>query len=264
MKKKINYLFITLIILFVSTFLYPKISYCTAASSSVVETDTFNASRSSLENDLDQLTTEIEKLKDENYKRAIAAAENAAGHADRLILWITGIATIYGLLLAFFSLIVGVDFTRKLKELEGHVKAAKKKAELIVGLSGRAQKKGNELNKLITEIKKTKGETSRQREKIDNLLNKAQGTINEIESLKTSASFISEASGVSGNIVSFPATAGNNGSIVNIADICSECGKELSPLEDIMGGFGLSSGAMKLGPKLCRGCSGKEMGRKNV
>jgi len=204
-------------------------------------------------NEVERLKNEMQKLRDENYQRAVDSAENAAIHADRLINWMTGFATIFALLIAGFSLFIGGDLTRKLRELGRHTESARKNALYIATLSKQAQKKGEELQNELEGIKKkqeeSKGKIQAQDKEINLLISKAQGTISDIGALRNSANFISGAS--------YPPYTGTApmgfpwyGSSSPSVEKCDRCGKPTNYVENMSNNIPWFS----VGEKLCLNC----------
>ncbi|MBI2315384.1 hypothetical protein HYU93_05020 [Candidatus Daviesbacteria bacterium] len=156
------------------------------------------ATSSSIQSEINYLRNQVESIKKDNYDYSIKSAENAGLKADRLLNWLVGIATIFGVIIALVAFVVGGDLAAKLRELRLYVKAAKKNASLIETIAKEAGEKGEQLSKEIKElqdIKKnidnSKSKSTEQEIKISELINKAQGTISEIQSLNNSATLIS-------------------------------------------------------------------------
>lgn len=206
---------------------------------------------------IDQLNMKVEKLRDENYQKAIIAVEEAGKSADRLLNWVVGIATIFGVILALVALVVGGSLISSLRELRSHVNRAKKNALLVAALSKQAQEKGEELISEIEKLKKvqedSKGKINEKAKEIDALISKAQGTIADIGALRTSSNYISNATYAS-NIGS--ADIGNLATIGGL-ERCDKCGKNLSTFEGLISDFSIDS---PIGKKLCGSCRLKEVG----
>lgn len=146
------------------------------------------------------LKAEIEKLRGENYQHAIKVAEQAGQKADRLLNWLVGLATFFGFIILIVTFTLGKNIFDLLNELRAHAKAAKKSAQVIEGLATKAQQKGEQLTAEISQIQSLKEElthskdkTKEQELKLTNLINQAQGTISDIQSLKNSATLVSGA-----------------------------------------------------------------------
>jgi len=186
------------------------------------------------ETSISELNLKVDKLRDENYQKAIKVADEAGEKADKLLNWIVSIATIFGVALAFITFVIGGSLINGLRELRAHVNAARKNALFVAALSKQAQEKGEELKKEMEEIKKkqdeSKGKIEAQGKEMDTLISKAQGTIADISALKNSANFISGASypPYTGTApMGFPSYGNSSPSV----EKCDKCGKPINYAE---------------------------------
>lgn len=167
--------------------------YALTASESAAPADLYQS-------EIERIKDRVDKIRDEQYQHAIKVAEDSGHKADRLLNWLVGLATFFGFIILIVTFTIGKNIFDLLNELRAHAKAAKKSAQTIEGLATKAQQKGEQLVAEISAIKSLKKElthskdkTKEQELKLTDLLNQAQGTISEIQSLKSSAALVSGA-----------------------------------------------------------------------
>lgn len=211
---------------------------------------------------INDLEKKVDSYRNENYQKAIKVAEEAGNKADKLIDWLIKIAALLGLMIVLAAVITGWDWKRLEGSLRKHVASAKENAATVAKIASRAIEKEKLLQKEIGEFMKLKKELDgaktsskndivKLREKIDEGLQKIEKTISEIESLRNSANFISNAtvypsaagspnvvSAVGTDLSSYFSTPIGSASVplatnlVTSTERCMKCGKNKNPLTD--------------------------------
>lgn len=273
------------LILFLVVTLAPRVSAATPSSQEKPTTTITQVSPSStLNSEIELLQNAVVKLRDENYERAIRAAEQAGDKADRLINTVVGLATIFGLVLTVVSVVFGGSIVTLIAKLNAHVSRAKKGADLVDKLYGEAKGKLPTLKKTLTELETKAKELedleagkTKDRKEIDAIKSKiteiqrateqAQGTINEIQTLRNSARYVTGPTGPSGATIG-SMNAGDTGIGSGYAGVsltgrkCKHCGRSES---DFWGGEALGTGivggllSQYLGEYVCPDC--RRLGR---
>lgn len=233
MKKTKIYIVLCLLLIITAGLSYPKRLFADVVSQ---EISPQSQTENYLLDEVKQLNTDIEDIKNENIRQTIDSANKSIEHADRLIEWTVRISVFAGVIIAVVSLFVGGDITRKWRALNKHFDQAKKNAETTAELAKSARQKGQELLKIGNELKSLQGDLhsstqtiSQKEKKVDDLINKVQTTINSINSLSGTANFISNATPY-GSVS--PSLSSN---IVDITSLdiqkCNNCGSPLSLLD---------------------------------
>lgn len=204
------------LILFLVITLAPRVSAAATSSQQKPTPTVIQVSQSStLESELELIQKAVSALRDENYERAIRAAEQAGDKADRFINTVVGLATIFGLVLTAVSVVFGGSIATLIAKLNAHVSRAKKGADLVDKLYGEAKGKLPTLKKTLTELEAKAKELegleagkTKDRKELDAIKSKiaeiqrateqAQGTINEIQTLRNSARYVTGPTGPSG------------------------------------------------------------------
>lgn len=264
MKHKLAGVFV-----FISIFISLTSSPIFAVTPSQTPTPSVINQQMLFKQDVDNLNSKIEKLREDNAQQVISMAKSTIERADRIILWVTSLATLFGVAIAGFSFYVGGDLKRKLTELGGYVQKARKNAVLIEQIASTAKVKGDTLTKDIEDIKnikkdiqESKGIAKDKIAKIDELVNKAQGTITEIQALNNSASLVSSAT-----LSPSAGTIGNISQVNNMQwlelEKCANCGKTLLGNElfypQTISALGNPMGISN--QKLCMNCFNKQQGQ---
>lgn len=106
--------------------------------------------------DLDKLRIEIEKLRDENYQNIIRASQAAISKTDSLIGEESLFATIFGVVLAVVTAVLGLgffsvrqDLREELRDLRSYVKKVEQNAEMVERLTSEAR---NQVEKILPRI----------------------------------------------------------------------------------------------------------------
>ena len=197
---------ITLLILF-AIFPFVRIVYAVDNNPSVMPT----VIESSLKQDVNRVTkleAQLELIRNENYLKAIQSAQDTSNHADRLLSGFTNLMSIIGVVIAIIAFLVGKDIRSKLSELGKHAEFARKNAEMVSSFVQEAEVKVKQLTDTIKDyddtLRRYKSQistTARASEaniaelegRIDALRTAAIGTVSQLEALKTSADFVSNA-----------------------------------------------------------------------
>lgn len=218
---------------------------------------------------------QIDKLRDENYQRAIKSAEQAGEKADSFINAVVGLATIFGLVLTVVSVVFGGSIFTLIHKLDAQVARAKKGANFVDRLFDEAKQQQSKLQQefssLETKSKELEGLAesgkSKDRKEIESIKTKVieiqkvtqqvQGTINELRSLRNSARYVSGATGSAVNVgdigmvgIASPGSAGVTGAGIPYGSgfagvslagnrVCKYCGRsELDSVGTLAGGIG--------------------------
>lgn len=146
------------------------------------------------QNQIDNLRTQFEAIRSENYERAVKGAEDAGKKADYLLNGIVAITALVGFVILVITFTVLRDIYSLKNQLNLQVDNARKTLQSVNSLYTKAETKfGVLLPKLEKAWKKPK-EGEETKDEIKKLIDEAKGTISEIRSLKNSASFASGAS----------------------------------------------------------------------
>lgn len=137
----------------------------------------------------DKLEQQVQDLRNENYQIAIKTAEDAGNKADRFLSTMGIIATIYGVLFAAITLFAGGNVIAAVRDLRVYGKSAKKNAVETEKIYKKAASIFSDLKK---KEKDTTGSKKTQRQ-LESILGEAKNELSQIQSLKSSAAFISNA-----------------------------------------------------------------------
>jgi len=220
---------------------------------------------------ISKLETQIELIRNENYQQAIQSAQDAASKADRLLNWLVALFTFSAGGIAIIAFLVGKDLNSKLKELGTHVVAARKNAERISQITKQAERMDGklkttfkDLDETLVQYRKEISSTKKVKEtdltelenKIETLKATAAGTVSQIEALKNSATFLSNATyglPITSGAVSLTEPLGATESLNDLTtSFCSRCYKPIASDTGSLGVYHLGQ------QEFCDECESKQ------